>query len=92
MGISVRPPKVLESFDAREWAKAFLQHAHREQRPSRYALNEGVLVAWFANALMRGYDQHRSLHGDQKPVVEFAFESSPQVTMECDETDSATSR
>jgi hypothetical protein len=41
-----------ESFDAREWAAAFL-----EFHP-QYGVDYELLVGWFANALMRGYDEH----------------------------------
>jgi hypothetical protein len=44
-----------ESFDAREWAAAFL-----EIHPQCGVAHE-VLVGWFANALMRGYDEHAAI-------------------------------
>jgi hypothetical protein len=40
------------SFDARDWAKAFCK-----RNPGS---DEEHMVAWFANALMRGYDQPRA--------------------------------
>lgn len=44
-----RPDWPLPSFDARDWAKAFCK---------RYPeIPEDVMVGWFANALMRGYDE-----------------------------------
>ena len=51
------------SFDARDWAKEFMR-CNREQLfggdPSKYALaDEETMVGWFANALMRGYGEHR---------------------------------
>lgn len=39
------------SFDARVWAHAFCE-AHPE-------MDEQVMAGWFANALMRGYDEAR---------------------------------
>jgi len=39
----------LPSFDARDWAEAF-----HKQFP---AVPEDVALSWFANALMRGYDE-----------------------------------
>lgn len=39
----------VQSFDARDWAAAFCK-----QFP---AMDEATMTAWFANALMRGYDQ-----------------------------------
>jgi hypothetical protein len=44
-----RPDWPLPSFDARDWAKAFCK-----QFPQ---MDEGLMVAWFASALMRGYDE-----------------------------------
>jgi hypothetical protein len=49
----------LPSFDAMDWAKAFCKIANgfgfkdAEGRP----LDEGWMVSWFANALMRGFDE-----------------------------------
>jgi len=47
-----RPDWPLPSFDARDWAEAF--HARFPSVPIDDAL------AWFANALMRGYDEGAS--------------------------------
>jgi hypothetical protein len=44
-----RPDWPLPSFDARDWAKAFCK--------ANPDFDEGVALAWFANALMRGYDE-----------------------------------
>ncbi len=46
--------EILKSFDARDWAKAFV--AHVKQIPT-IATDEETMVTWFANALMRGYDE-----------------------------------
>ena len=40
----------LPSFDAHDWAEAFCK-AFPE-------MDEGVMISWFANALMRGFDEH----------------------------------
>lgn len=42
----------LPSFDAMDWAKAFCK-----LYPN---MEEDVMLGWFANALMRGYDEHAS--------------------------------
>lgn len=44
----------LPSFDARDWAQAFVDmlDTHPEA-----ATDKGTMVGWFANALMRGYDE-----------------------------------
>lgn len=44
-----RPDWPLPSFDAVDWAKAFCA-----QNPG---IDEILMRTWFANALMRGYDQ-----------------------------------
>lgn len=48
------PPKErsnwpLPSFDAKDWAEAFCK-----RHPT---MDEGTMLTWFANALMRGYDE-----------------------------------
>jgi len=40
----------LPSFDARDWAAAFC-------KINPDTVPEAIMVTWFANALMRGYDQ-----------------------------------
>jgi hypothetical protein len=44
------PTWPLPSFDARDWAEAFCKAF-----PGH---DEGTMLGWFANALMRGYDEH----------------------------------
>ena len=48
-----RPDWPLPSFDARDWAKAFCK-INPDGPP------EDVMISWFANALMRGYDEATS--------------------------------
>ncbi len=47
-----RPDWPLPSFDARDWAAAFCK-LHPDA-------DEDVMIGWFANALMRGFDEHAS--------------------------------
>lgn len=56
-----RPDWPLPSFDARDWAKAFCK-----LNPT---MDEGTMIAWFANALMRGYDEHRARSGPPRPTA-----------------------
>jgi hypothetical protein len=55
-----RPDWPLPSFDARDWAAAFckiatsLGYKDAEGKP----IDEGWMITWFANSLMRGYDEH----------------------------------
>lgn len=51
-----RPDWPLPSFDARDWAKAFLK---AYEKGGDDFLTEDTMIGWFANALMRGYDQPR---------------------------------
>ena len=52
------PSWPLPSFDARDWAEAFCK---------RYPMiDDGVALGWFANALMRGYDQASVLAPEQQ--------------------------
>lgn len=46
----------LPSFDARDWAQAFCEIAARNGHPG---IDEGWMIGWFANALMRGFDEAR---------------------------------
>jgi hypothetical protein len=46
----------LPSFDAEDWAEAFNLTAQKLGYPS---MDKGWLIAWFANAIMRGYDEAR---------------------------------
>lgn len=50
----------LPSFDADDWAKAFMARFNGDAA-SRIDL--GLMRAWFASALMRGYDEGRSSLG-----------------------------
>lgn len=44
----------LPSFDASDWAVSFVKLAR--EKPE-IATDEATMLAWFANALMRGYDE-----------------------------------
>ena len=46
--------KIPASFDSRDWAKEFndVLVSHGEQ-----PIDVDLLIGWFANALMRGYDE-----------------------------------
>lgn len=52
-----RPDWPLPSFDAMDWAKAFCK-INPNGPP------EDVMVGWFANALMRGYDERSARQHD----------------------------
>lgn len=43
-----------QSFDARDWALAFVEAV---QKKPEIATDEGTMIGWFANALMRGWDE-----------------------------------
>ena len=45
---------LLKSFDAQVWAREFMCI-----KASGVEIDEGLMIGWFANALMRGYDEHR---------------------------------
>lgn len=49
-----RPDWPLPSFDARDWEEAFnMMLVKKGHQP----FDPGLLATWFANALMRGYDE-----------------------------------
>jgi hypothetical protein len=51
----------LPSFDARDWAEAFCK------RFPDCGIDEGTMLAWFAGALLRGYDELRGESPPNKP-------------------------
>jgi hypothetical protein len=59
---SERPDWPLPSFDAHDWAAAFCKIANGFgfKDANGKPLDEGWMITWFANALMRGYDQRSS--------------------------------
>ena len=52
-----RPDWPLPSFDAQDWAKEFCR--------INPTMDEGTMVGWFANALMRGFDEHAARHKEK---------------------------
>lgn len=57
-----RPDWPLPSFDAQDWAAAFckiatnLGYKDADGKP----IDEGWMISWFANSLMRGFDENAS--------------------------------
>lgn len=47
-----------QSFNAKDWAKAFVERVRKN--PS-IATDEGCMIGWFANAIMRGFDEHAEI-------------------------------
>jgi hypothetical protein len=45
-----------DSFDARDWARSFVEHVRRDPA---IATDEERMVAWFASAIIRGFDEVR---------------------------------
>jgi hypothetical protein len=50
----IDPNWPLPSFDARDWAQAFCKTA---SNLGHEGIDEAWMVGWFANALMRGFDE-----------------------------------
>jgi hypothetical protein len=69
---SERPDWPLPSFDAHDWAAAFckiatnLGYKDAEGKP----IDEGWMISWFANALMRGLDEASS----RQPILDVRCE------------------
>lgn len=55
-----RPDWPLPSFDARDWAAAFCKVANELglKDDDGNPVDEGWMIGWFSNALMRGFDEH----------------------------------
>lgn len=49
----------LQSFDALDWAREFMRLLIDGTFARNGGLDESLMLTWFANALMRGYDEHR---------------------------------
>ena len=49
----------LDSFDAQVWAREFIRRFDGCVVGNGEAVDRELMVLWFANALMRGYDEHR---------------------------------
>jgi hypothetical protein len=66
----------LPSFDARDWAQAFCKQFTVTPRSLDVHENdqEGLMIGWFANALMRGFDEHasRATPAADQPAVDEA--------------------
>ena len=64
-----RPDWPLPSFDARDWAKDFCRRFIVSSRDGYNTKpvddDEGLMVAWFANALMRGFDEGAARGADE---------------------------
>lgn len=72
------PRDFTESFDARDWARAFVEHVN--QHPE-IATDEGTMLAWFANALMRGWDEHANrTNTDIERSPEMRPDTEPETT------------
>jgi len=54
----------LPSFDAQDWAKAFIKAATENKWLDK--IDEEIMVTWFANALMRGYDEGTARVADKE--------------------------
>ena len=70
-----RPDWPLPSFDAKDWAKAFCRRfiiTHRAGYDTKAVDDdEGLMLTWFANALMRGFDEHAARSAaEPEPYVE----------------------
>lgn len=58
--------EILNSFDARDWARSFVKYVKSEPG---LPTDEGAMIGWFANALMRGYDEAKGANAapEEKP-------------------------
>lgn len=57
-----RPDWPLPSFDAQDWSEAFCRIANGFgfKDANGQEIDQGWMTGWFANALMRGFDEHAS--------------------------------
>lgn len=76
-----RPDWPLPSFDARDWAAAFCKIASDTgiRDADGEAISEGWMTSWFANALMRGFDEANGECGENIARLESAIEGVIRV-------------
>jgi len=55
---------VIGSFDAQHWAAAFLDTLRKNPD---IIIDHELMHVWFANALMRGYDEHAGMQQRKRP-------------------------
>ena len=53
-----------QSFDARDWAQVFIECVRNNPT---IATDEGTMIGWFANALMRGWDEKARRIESERP-------------------------
>lgn len=72
-----RPDWPLSSFDSQDWAKAFCNQFIVSQIAGHLTKpvddQEGLMIGWFANALMRGFDEHASKSARPAPTASWYF-------------------
>jgi hypothetical protein len=73
-----RPDWPLPSFDARDWAHAFCRVVNEKGFDPIEDLD--WVQGWFANALMRGFDEHASL-AKETEKVRWGFKSLTQLPL-----------
>ena len=61
--------ELIKSFDAQVWAVEFVKC----NLAYHIGLDEGALTTWFANALMRGWDEHRWRSKEYKRSIRAAM-------------------
>lgn len=68
-------PAFNESFDAQVWAHAFVQIYRANPT---IANDEGTMAGWFANALMRGFDEH-ARRGERGNLVDPSWDIEEEL-------------
>lgn len=61
----------MQSMDAEVWAKKFIEYKKRN-RWTHSDIDESLMIGWFANAIMAGYDEatRRAAYARQNPGEE----------------------
>ena len=56
-------------FDARVWAKEFMQEWRKHSNRDSW-IDESLMISWFANAIMAGYDEakRRAISPASEPI------------------------
>jgi hypothetical protein len=65
-GVRALKESLPDSFDAQEWAKTFVRHVRLNPG---IATDESTMTAWFANAIMCGFDECRGIVERERQIA-----------------------
>jgi hypothetical protein len=73
-----------QSFDAMEWAEAFCRRVDDGTFTRNGGIDRGLMVGWFANALMRGFDEHAQRSSPREAESRERIAGFAKMLADCD--------